>query len=85
MKKTNALRKIWYNLSANQRFLIRRLYYFPSDFKDSINRKSSESKLDAMITASGLTKVTTVDGFWKDKIKDKIKVEYQDILVLEKK
>jgi ubiquinone/menaquinone biosynthesis C-methylase UbiE len=39
MKKTNALRKIWYNLSANQRFLIRRLYYFPSDFKDTITGK----------------------------------------------
>jgi len=39
MKKTNALRKIWYNLSANQRFLIRKLYYFPADFKDSLTGK----------------------------------------------
>lgn len=36
MKKTIALRKLWYNLSAKQRFLIRRLYYFPADFKDSL-------------------------------------------------
>jgi len=39
MKKTNTLRKIWYGLSANQRFLIRRLYYFPSDLKDSLTGK----------------------------------------------
>ncbi len=39
MKKTNTLRKLWYSLSANQRFLIRRLYFFPSDFKDKLTGK----------------------------------------------
>ncbi len=53
-----------------------------SDKVKSANIAISELKLDAMISASGLTKVTTVDGFWKDKVKDKGKVEYQDILVL---
>ena len=36
MKKTDGLRKLWYGLSTNQRFLIRRLYYFPIDFFDKI-------------------------------------------------
>jgi len=36
MKKTAGLRKLWYSLSTNQRFLIRRLYYFPIDFFDKI-------------------------------------------------
>lgn len=32
-------RSLWYSLSANQRFLVRRLYYFPSDFLDQIQGK----------------------------------------------
>lgn len=35
--KKEALRNFWYNLSSNQRFLIRRLYYFPTDFFDSLS------------------------------------------------
>lgn len=31
-----SLRKFWYSLSPKNRFLIRRLYYFPADFKDKI-------------------------------------------------
>ena len=40
MKRTKGLRNIWYNLSSNQRYLIRRLYYFPQDLKDKITGKS---------------------------------------------
>jgi SAM-dependent methyltransferase len=36
MKKTRKLRDIWYGLSADQRFLVRRLYYFPLDLFDRI-------------------------------------------------
>lgn len=35
----NKLRKHWYGLSANQRFMIRRLYYLPADTLDSITGK----------------------------------------------
>ena len=35
MNKT-PLRNLWYKLSSNQRFLIRKLYYFPIDFYDRI-------------------------------------------------
>lgn len=35
----NKLRKYWYGLSANQRFMIRRLYYLPADTLDSITGK----------------------------------------------
>lgn len=38
MNKNN-LRKYWYGLSANQRFMIRRLYYLPADTLDSITGK----------------------------------------------
>lgn len=37
MKKSSKLRDIWYSLSANQRFFIRRLYYLPKDTVDSIS------------------------------------------------
>lgn len=40
MKKTDGLRKLWYSLSSNQRFFIRRLYYLPIDFFDKITGKS---------------------------------------------
>ena len=33
------MRKYWYGLSANQRFMIRRLYYLPADTLDSITGK----------------------------------------------
>lgn len=35
----NSLRRFWYSLSPKHRFLIRRLYYFPSDFLDKIRGK----------------------------------------------
>jgi ubiquinone/menaquinone biosynthesis C-methylase UbiE len=56
-----------------------------SDIVKSANIAISELKLDAMIMASGLIKVASVHGFWRDKVKDNSKVEYQDILVLENK
>lgn len=34
--KKDSLRTFWYRLSPKHRFLIRRLYYFPSDFLDKI-------------------------------------------------
>lgn len=40
MKKTKILRKIWYGLNSNQRFIIRRLYYFPADLFDKITCKT---------------------------------------------
>lgn len=40
MKKTNSLRNAWYNLSADQRYFIRKLYYLPQDFMDKITGKS---------------------------------------------
>ena len=36
MMKNNFLRSFWYYLSSNQRFLIRKLYYFPVDFYDRL-------------------------------------------------
>lgn len=37
--KKESLRKFWYRLSPKNRFLIRRLYYFPIDLKDKIQGK----------------------------------------------
>ena len=42
MRKSNKLRKLWYALSPNQRYLIRRLYYFPADFSDTITGKRNK-------------------------------------------
>ncbi len=42
MKKTNALRKLWYNLSPGQRFFIRKMYYFPMDLWDKISGKTEK-------------------------------------------
>lgn len=39
MSKTSKLRNIWYSLSSNQRFFIRRLYYLPKDTLDRITGK----------------------------------------------
>lgn len=39
MKKRSNLRNIWYSLSSNQRFFIRRLYYLPKDTLDGITGK----------------------------------------------
>lgn len=39
MKKSSKLRTIWYSLSSNQRFFIRRLYYLPKDILDGISGK----------------------------------------------
>lgn len=36
---SNSLRKVWYNLSPNQRYLVRRLYYLPVDMLDQIRGK----------------------------------------------
>ncbi|WP_299551800.1 class I SAM-dependent methyltransferase [Seonamhaeicola sp.] len=36
MKKTQLLRNLWYGLTSNQRFLIRRLYYLPQDVFDKL-------------------------------------------------
>lgn len=38
----NKLRNFWYNLSSNQRFLIRKLYYFPIDFYDKLTGKTHQ-------------------------------------------
>lgn len=42
MKKSNALRKFWYNLPPNQRYKVRRLYYFPADLFDTITGKKNK-------------------------------------------
>lgn len=42
MKKSNTLRNFWYRLSANQRFFIRKLYYFPIDLFDSITGRTNK-------------------------------------------
>ncbi|MEN3323433.1 class I SAM-dependent methyltransferase [Mariniflexile soesokkakense] len=42
MKKTKILRNLWYGLSSNQRFLIRRLYYLPVDLFDKITGKTNK-------------------------------------------
>lgn len=39
MKKSSKLRNIWYSLSAEQRFFIRRLYYLPKDTFDAVTGK----------------------------------------------
>lgn len=35
----NKLRKLWYSLSANQRYAVRRLYYLPADILDKLRAK----------------------------------------------
>src|SRR5690606_32994477 len=40
MNKNKFLRKIWYGLSVNQRTAIRRMYYFPADFRDKLLGKT---------------------------------------------
>lgn len=40
MKRTTGLRNLWYSLSSGQRYLIRKLYYFPIDLRDKITGKS---------------------------------------------
>ena len=42
MSKPQFLRDFWYGLSSNQRFLIRRLYYFPADFIDKLSGKTNK-------------------------------------------
>lgn len=39
MRKNQRLRNMWYSLSANQRFRLRRLYYAPSDLLDKLRGK----------------------------------------------
>ncbi|MDN3724039.1 methyltransferase domain-containing protein [Aequorivita sp. SDUM287046] len=39
MKKSSKLRNIWYSLSSNQRFFIRRVYYLPKDTMDTLTGK----------------------------------------------
>jgi ubiquinone/menaquinone biosynthesis C-methylase UbiE len=39
MKRTEFLRSLWYKLSANQRFIIRRIYYLPIDLYDFITKR----------------------------------------------
>lgn len=40
MKKTAGLRSIWYNLSSEQRYFVRKMYYLPIDLLDKITGKS---------------------------------------------
>jgi len=42
MKKTRGLRNLWYSLSSNQRFFIRRLYYLPVDLFDTFKGKTNK-------------------------------------------
>ncbi len=42
MKKTRKLRDLWYSLSSNQRFFIRRLYYLPADLFDKFTGKTNK-------------------------------------------
>ncbi|MEZ4855587.1 MAG: class I SAM-dependent methyltransferase [Gelidibacter sp.] len=42
MKKTKKLRDFWYGMSSNQRFLIRKLYYFPIDLFDKIRGNTNK-------------------------------------------
>ncbi len=60
-------------------------YRLMSDKVKSANIAISETKLDEMIASTGLEKVSLVEGFWKDKVKDENKIEYQDMLILKKK
>lgn len=48
------LRKFWYNMSPKHRFLIRRIYYFPADFLDTIkgNRHKYVPPRGAIYTGS---------------------------------
>ena len=41
-------------------------------------------KLDEMFKKANLQKVRIVDGYWKDKVRDKSKKEYQDIVIFKK-
>ncbi|MFD1062285.1 methyltransferase domain-containing protein [Winogradskyella litorisediminis] len=40
MSRPQFLRDFWYGLSSNQRFLIRKLYYFPADLRDKFLGKT---------------------------------------------
>lgn len=39
LRKNKTIRNLWYRLSANQRFFVRRAYYFPTDFYDTLAGK----------------------------------------------
>ncbi len=36
MRKNNQLRSLWYKLSSNQRYIVRRIYYYPYDLFDKL-------------------------------------------------
>lgn len=42
MKKTKKLRDIWYGLSSQQRFVLRKLYYLPSDLFDKVAGRTNK-------------------------------------------
>ncbi len=42
MKKTEQLRNLWYGLTSDQRFVLRRLYYFPIDLFDKFMGKTNK-------------------------------------------
>lgn len=44
----------------------------------------NKTKLNKMLKKARLKKVKLIDGYWKDKIKDETKKEYQDIVVFKK-
>lgn len=39
MRKNNLLRNLWYSLSSRQRYIVRRIYYFPIDLYDKLTGK----------------------------------------------
>jgi len=43
-----------------------------------------KTKLEDLLKKANLKKIKTIDGFWKDEIKDKSKKEYQDIVIFKK-
>lgn len=42
MRKNKTIRNFWYNLSTNQKYIVRKIYYFPIDFIDKITGKTNK-------------------------------------------
>jgi SAM-dependent methyltransferase len=42
MRKSNTLRNLWYNLPTKQKYIVRKLYYFPIDLWDKLTGKTNK-------------------------------------------
>ncbi len=60
-------------------------YKLMSDKVESANIAIHKDELYVMANRSGLEIVSIIDGFWKDKVRDHSKIEFQDMVIFKKK